>query len=136
MGSNEEGGKKQNSGNKRKSGRRRGSKRWNPKNRDRRKPKGPVPDCARCGKPINNIHTAISDSTTGSPVHFDCIIKELTEKERLGPDERISYIGNGCFGVVTMKKGYKSFTIERRIQYETGDKKADWRRSLSSRLSR
>ena len=69
-------------------------------------------------------------------MHFDCIIKELTEKERLGPNERISYIGKGCFGVVTMKKGYKSFTVERRIQYETGDKKADWRKSLSSRLTK
>ncbi len=134
MGSNEEGGKKQNSGNKRKSGRRRAPKRWNSKNRDRRK--GPAPICERCGKPINNIHTAISDSSTSNPVHFDCIIKELTDKERLGPNERISYIGNGCFGVVTMKKGYKSFTVERRIQYETGDKKADWRKSLSSRLSK
>lgn len=136
MGSNEEADKKQNVVNKKKSGRRRGSKRWNSKNRDRRKPQGPTPVCGKCGKQINNINTAISDNTTGNPVHFDCIIKELTEKERLGPNERISYIGKGCFGVVTMKKGYKTFTIERRIQYETGEKKADWRKSLSSRLSK
>lgn len=63
---------------------------------------GPMPesDCAYCGKPIQDMGTAIQDKISGGPVHFDCVLARLSEAEKLDRGDVVSYIGGGRFAVV------------------------------------
>jgi len=56
--------------------------------------------CEICGEPIEDIANAISNRESGLPVHFDCVLKQLTESEKLSPSEKIAYIGQGRFGIL------------------------------------
>ena len=110
----------------------------NNKDRGRRqeRPKRPEntwqPDCPLCGKSIRNINIAIEEQKSKQPAHFECIMRDLTKEVTLGPQERLHYLGSGCFGIVKLQegKGLSSYSIVRRIQYEDRDNKADWRKNI------
>ena len=58
--------------------------------------------CAKCGKPIEDMTSAISDAE-GKPMHFDCVLENLKSKEKMLPGQQMTYIGNGRFAVVTFE---------------------------------
>jgi hypothetical protein len=121
--------KKEQKENKRGSRRRRGRR----GNRNR-KPQTPAVEllCGECGKPIKYVYTAIELGTNQTPVHFDCVIKILEEREELGQNEKICYIGQGSFGIIKYQNGSggKKFTIRKRIAIEEQNKTAEWRKEL------
>lgn len=90
------------------------------------------PDCPLCGKPIRNIHIAIEEKKSKQPAHFECIMRDISNEIKLGPQERLHYLGSGCFGIVKLKegKGLSSYSIIKRFQYEDSDNKADWRKKI------
>lgn len=85
--------------------------------------------CARCGEPIKDITGAMADKTTGEPVHFDCVLKFLEETEPHEKNEKILYIGHGCFAVVVFEhpSDLRKFRIVRHIEWEDRDAKPEWR---------
>ncbi len=90
------------------------------------------PKCPICGKNIRDLYSAVNYSKTESPAHFDCILRELKTTYDLRPDEKICYLGNGSFGIVQFR-GPDSpirFFIRKRIQYESAEKKPEWRKKL------
>jgi hypothetical protein len=96
-----------------------------------------LPTCRYCQKTIRNISTAIAEKETGTPVHFDCVIKKLSAEEPLGNHEKICYLGNGSFGVIRQKQGSgsKHFFVRKRIPYENRDNSnIEWRKKISNRL--
>ena len=98
----------------------------------------PALHCIRCGLPINDSHSALSDRKTGEPVHFDCVITELSEQEQLEAGDVLSYIGGGRFGVVHFnngKNGEKNFTIKKILEWEDKEKRAQWRNSIADHYS-
>ncbi len=82
--------------------------------------------------------TAVAVNEDMDPAHFDCVLKKISEEEKVGPGEKVTYIGNGTFAVIKMKHGGKgsSFSIIKKIQYESKDLKADWRKKISQRLKK
>jgi hypothetical protein len=103
--------------------------------------------CAICGKPIEDPETALSYTAAVSgegeeerSCHFDCVLDQLRERERLESDEIIAYIGKGRFGVLKTERTPSSpiprYTIERIVQWEPKDApRSDWRRILAERNS-
>ena len=94
--------------------------------------------CPICGKSVKSMLTAIAVNEDMDPAHFDCVIKQISEQEKVGNGEKVTYIGNGTFAVVKMKPGSRgsSFTVIKRIQYESKDTKADWRKKISKRIKK
>jgi hypothetical protein len=95
-----------------------------------------LPVCSFCGKTIRNLTTAIADKEDNTPVHFDCILKKLTEDESLGTNEKICYLGGGSFGIVRRKpdSDSKHFFIRKRIQFEVQENVLEWRKDISNSL--
>lgn len=89
--------------------------------------------CAYCGEQIDDMAYAISDKVTGAPVHFDCVLKKIVESETVAADEKITYIGQGRFGVVHYPnpRDFKHFEIRRIIQWEERDSHFDWRQKIT-----
>lgn len=79
----------------------------------------PRPDCCICGQPIESIAEAIVESNGGFS-HFDCVLQKLREQENVQEPDCVSYIGHGCFAVVTKDEDGK-WSIKSRIQYESND---------------
>ena len=50
--------------------------------------------CPKCNMPITDVSSAMADKVTGKPVHFDCVLAQLKQNERVGENEKIAYIGN------------------------------------------
>ena len=101
--------------------------------------KAPLPamDCAVCGKPIFDLSGAIADKDSGAPVHFDCAFERLTASEPLEADEKLVYLGAGCFGVVAFKDGQEgAFVVKRRIRWEKEGEKQAWRKDISSYITK
>ncbi len=97
---------------------------------------GPPLDCGYCHKPIYDLSTALADREGGGPVHFDCALQRVSEREPLAAGERIVYIGSGVFAVVEYKdRSETAFTVKRRLPFEEEGKKQDWRKALSARVS-
>jgi hypothetical protein len=97
----------------------------------------PVPDCPWCGKPIKDIASAIADKNSGAPVHFDCIIAQLSKQEQLEQGESIAYIGGGRFGIIhyASSQNSRSFTIKKIVEWENKDSRAEWRGNISDHYS-
>ncbi|MCF6335855.1 MAG: hypothetical protein L3J12_08950 [Spirochaetales bacterium] len=91
------------------------------------------PECPICGQSVKFLLTAISVGEENNPAHFDCVLKSISEKEELGPREKITYIGNGDFAIVTGKPG-KDIKIRKKIQFENKELKGDWRKRISRNL--
>ncbi len=51
--------------------------------------KGPHPDCALCGKPIESIIDAVSEAGGGYS-HFDCVIKKIAEDYKVREPDTVS----------------------------------------------
>lgn len=87
--------------------------------------------CVRCNEPIRNPETALS-TPDGEPVHFDCAIREVADREELGAKEKICYLGQGTFGIINYAQGTadKGFVIKKRIPYETADRVVEWRKTI------
>lgn len=97
-----------------------------------------VPVCEICGQPITDIASAISNKGDGKPVHFDCVLKKITEAEKLGVNEKIAYIGQGRFAVIYSENPHdaKHFSIRRTIEWEGRDQeRSEWRNEMASLYS-
>jgi hypothetical protein len=94
--------------------------------------------CPICHKSIHEYFTAITYKDSDSPAHFDCIIKEIKKQEELSSNEKICYLGNGSFGIITFRNPSSpiKFLIRKRIQYENKDEIPDWRKNLPVKLHR
>ena len=98
----------------------------------------PAPECARCGKPIADLHAALTDRN-GGVVHFDCVMAELTERESLETGDALSYIGGGRFGIVRFDNPGRGeagrFTIKKILEWEDKENRADWRGTVADHYS-
>lgn len=92
--------------------------------------------CAKCGKPIEDMTSAISDAE-GKPMHFDCVLENLKSKEKMLPGQQMTYIGNGRFAVVTFEnpRDLRKFKIEKVIEYEDKSKLISWRNEMAELYS-
>lgn len=97
----------------------------------------PKPECPRCGRPIEDLASAINDRETGEPTHFDCVIERIAESESLGENEKVVYIGGGRFGVVHFENPNdpKRFQIKKMLQWEEKEKRSPWRRDVADQYS-
>ncbi|MFP4382546.1 MAG: hypothetical protein ACLFST_12390 [Spirochaetia bacterium] len=96
------------------------------------KPKMPqgkeATQCPVCGKPVNDLYTAIAHRATKEPSHLNCVIKELSQDENLEQNESLCYLGGGSFGIVQKSSGGKpQVTIKKRIQYEEKESSPSWK---------
>ena len=102
-------------------------------------PAEPLPEavCAWCDKPVKDISAAISDQESGKPVHFDCVINRITERETLETGDTVSYIGGGRFGIVHFNNppDTRDFTIKRIYEWENRENRAEWRMTISDHFS-
>lgn len=97
----------------------------------------PVYNCPWCDTPIKDISTAISDKTSGLPVHFDCVIARLGKTEMMGANDAICYIGGGRFGLIQYNNppDTTDFRIKKIFEWEDKDNRGDWRRNVSEHFS-
>jgi hypothetical protein len=96
----------------------------------------PKPECPVCGKPIDDLASAINDKISGRAAHFDCIRGKIAAGEPLGKGEVLSYIGGGRFGVVNFDGQEKRyFKIKKVIEWEVGETRADWREDIAGHYS-
>ena len=95
-----------------------------------------VQKCPLCNRNIHEYFSAISYKKTGVPAHFDCILKEIRAQEELSSNERICYLGNGSFGIITFRNPSSpiKFLIRKRIQYEDLIETPDWRKRLPIKI--
>ena len=93
--------------------------------------------CPKCGQPITDISSAITDKESGKPAHFDCILNQVRQTEQVGENEKIAYIGQGRFAVIYYEnpRDQRHFTIKKIIEWEERDKKPEWRSELSGLYS-
>ena len=93
--------------------------------------------CAKCGQPITELSSSLSDKKTGEPIHFDCALHEVEANETLGEKEKVAYIGQGRFGVLYFEnpRDQRKFTIKKIIEWEDREKKSEWRDELSGLYS-
>ncbi|MCR4954867.1 MAG: hypothetical protein K6A43_12440 [Treponema sp.] len=94
--------------------------------------------CPKCGQPITDVASALSDKSSDKPVHFECALSEVEKKEKLEANERIAYIGKGRFGVLSYDNpnDQRHFTIKRIIEWEDRDQKSQWREEVSDLYSK
>lgn len=99
--------------------------------------KASIPLCECCGKQIIDVADAITSKETGNPVHFDCILEKIGERERLGANEKITYIGQGKFAVLCFEnmRDLRKFTIKKTIEWENQDERSGWRVEMASLYS-
>lgn len=97
----------------------------------------PSLNCPRCGQLIQDITSALTDRDSGTPVHFDCVLAFLQGAENIGEKEKIVYIGQGRFAVVLFEHpaDLRKFTILRTIEWESREKKAEWREEIADQFS-
>jgi hypothetical protein len=89
----------------------------------------PSASCAWCDKPIKDISAAISEPDTGKPVHFDCVINRIIEKEKLETGDTVSYIGGGRFGIIHFNNppDTRDFKIKKIFEWENKEVRSEWR---------
>jgi hypothetical protein len=100
----------------------------------------PALSCARCGQPITDVHTALTDNNSDGQVHFDCVMEEMSKREALEEGEVLCYIGGGRFGVVRFtssgdKGKRRTSTIKKILEWEDKDQRADWRGVIADHYS-
>ena len=94
--------------------------------------------CIHCGLPITDSYSALSDRKTGEPVHFDCVMLELSKQEKLETGDSLSYIGGGRFGIVHFNDGRgdtRNFSIKKILEWEDKEKRAEWRDAIADRYT-
>ena len=97
----------------------------------------PAASCAWCDKPIKDMSAAISEPDTGKPVHFDCIISRISERENLESGDTVSYIGGGRFGIIhfSTPPDTRDFKIKKIFEWENREIRSEWRVTLSDHFS-
>jgi len=93
--------------------------------------------CVWCGKPVKEFSTAFSDPETGKPVHFDCAVSRIAERERLEKGDTVGYIGGGRFGVINFSnpQNAKKFKIKKVLEWESAEIRSEWRVMLCEHFS-
>ena len=93
--------------------------------------------CALCGKPIKDIAMAINEPEANKPVHFDCVINKIAEKEKLEKGDVVNYIGGGRFGIVHFKNpnNTKGFIIKKIFEWENKENRTEWRDEICFHFS-
>ena len=92
-------------------------------------------ECSYCKKPIEDLVSALSSRENGSPVHYECVIEKLKNEEKLEKDEKITYIGQGKFGIIHFENPLdtKHFTIRKTIEWEKAEnEKSEWRKEITT----
>lgn len=102
------------------------------------KSKEPLPVCPLCGKVIDSLSQAIGGPGKEEISHFDCVLRMIAENEALGPGQKVSYIGQGNFGVLEFKNPNFTggFIIKKRIPYETSENMSYVKKYVEARRSR
>ncbi len=115
---------------------RRGRRRGGPRRSESKRPDRPTPPCGICEEPIKDITTALSRPSDGVAVHFDCALKEVSEKLNPREGEKVIYLGKGSFAVVDDKEyEQRKLKILRRIDWESQEERAEWRTSLRTHVA-
>ena len=96
------------------------------------------PLCSHCGQPIVDMTQALADKKSNGPVHFDCVLEIISEREKLSHSDQVAYIGQGRFGIIHFanERDMKHFTIEKIIEWEDKDAKASWRSEIAELYSK
>ncbi len=94
--------------------------------------------CPACGKPIEDLSSAIADKASGQPMHFDCVLEKLNAAESLASNQNIAYIGQGRFAVITRENpsDAKHFKIEKIIEWEDRNNPGAWRGEMAELFSK
>ena len=97
----------------------------------------PEVSCTWCDKPIKDLATAICEPDTGNPVHFDCVMNSIAEKEFLEAGDTVSYIGGGRFGIINYSNfpDTKSFKIKKIFEWEVRENRSEWRIAMCEHFS-
>ena len=118
----------------------------------------PAATCAWCEKPIKDIMTAICEPDSGMPVHFDCVISRIAEREALEAGDTVGYIGGGRFGIIHFNTPEsadartssdrrsvasqmhgplesKDFKIKKVFEWERKENHCEWRAAISDYFS-
>ena len=99
---------------------------------------GTIPNAPFAVKGVRDLLTAIAWGEERKPAHFDCILKDISDKEELLPKEKLIYMGAGSFGIVRFRSGGSNsaprFVIRKRIQLEEKEEKFEWRRQISRKI--
>lgn len=80
--------------------------------------------CPICNSVIKNVTIAVNHHESGTPAHFDCVLKQLRQQHRnkLGKNRKVYYIGGGRFAIVKEKydkKGrFRNYHVLEKIEYE------------------
>lgn len=92
--------------------------------------------CNFCGEHIKHPEMALASPESGEPIHFDCAIQQVAEREELEAKEKICYLGQGSFGIIKYKSGSseKDFVVRKRISYENLEKEAEWRKHMRDKV--
>lgn len=95
------------------------------------------PICPICNQPITDMSSAITRKGQETPSHFDCAHQEALKEEKLGPGEKLIYIGQGRFGVVFFENPHdtKHFQIRKIIDWEDRDNRSEWRNVMAELYS-
>lgn len=93
--------------------------------------------CPLCGKPIEDLTSALTDKSSGNPVHFDCALAAASKNEQLKENEKFTYIGQGRFAVLSFAdpRDMRHFKIERIVEWEERGKVSEWRSEISGLYS-
>lgn len=94
--------------------------------------------CGICGGLISDIASAITDKSTGKTVHFDCILDKIAKEEKPLENEKVAYIGQGRFAVLSYEniREQKNFKIKKIIEVEDRENKSEWRTEISDLYSK
>lgn len=89
--------------------------------------------CPLCNQPMQEIASALAHKETGEPVHFDCVLDFIKKTEKIGPNERVTYIGQGRFGILYFENPHdlRHFTIKKIIEWENKESVPAWRVELT-----
>jgi len=93
--------------------------------------------CIWCEKPIREFSSALTDPETGKPVHFDCAVSRIAERERLEEGDAVGYIGGGRFGIISFDspQNAKKFKIKKILEWESSEIRSEWRVALCEHFS-
>lgn len=94
--------------------------------------------CPICEKTIEDLASAICDKASSKPAHFDCVLKKLSDSEKLAPNQRVAYIGQGRFAVLSYENpsDTKHFKIEKTIEWEDKNNPLEWRNEMAELYSK
>lgn len=93
--------------------------------------------CPKCQKLIVDMASAMTDKNSGELMHFDCALETVQSNEKLGPGEKVIYIGQGRFGVLYFENIHdmKHFQIRRIIETEDRENRAEYRNQMADLFS-